>query len=52
MSTDSSVPRVGQVASMVDTGTEAVQVWLGLQAPGTQTESPASATAGKAPGAV
>ena len=37
---------------MVDTGIEVVQVWLGLQAPGTQTASPASATAGKAPGAV
>ena len=46
------VPRLGQVASMVDTGTDAVQVWLGLQAPGTQTPSPVSGTAGKAPGAV
>ncbi len=37
---------------MVDTGMDAVQVWLGLQAPGTQTASPASGTAGKVPGAV
>ena len=52
---DSRVPSWGQAASIVDTGTEAFQVWFGLQAPltpGGQTESPASATAGKVPGAV
>ncbi len=49
---DCSVPSCGQSASMVDTGTDAVQVWFGLQAPGTQTESPASTTAGKLPGLV
>ena len=52
MSTDTRVPKLGHVASMVDTGIDAVQVWSGLQAPGTQTLSPASATAGKVPGAV
>ncbi len=52
MLTDSRVPSCGQVASMTDTGTVVVQEWLGLQAPGTQTASPASTTAGKAPGLV
>ena len=40
---------------MEETGIEAFQVWLGLQAPltpGGQTESPASGTAGNVPGAV
>ena len=32
---------------MVETGTDVVQVWFGLHAPGTQTASPASATAGE-----
>src|SRR5665213_121280 len=52
---DSKVPSWGKVASMEETGTEAVHVWLVLQAPftpGGQTESPASGTAGKVPGAV
>ena len=49
---DSSVPSCGQTDSMVDTGTSAVHVWLGLQAPGTHTASPGSGTAGKLLGAV
>ena len=52
MSIASSVPSCGQVASTVVTAIDAVQVWLGLQAFGTQIESPASGTAGNAPGAV
>ena len=50
------VPSRGQAAWMADTATDAVQVWLGLHAPGTQIESPVSGTAGKprelAPGLV
>ena len=49
---DCSTPSWGQVASMVDTGTDVVQLWLGLHAPGTHTASPASGTPGNAPGLV
>ncbi len=53
---DSKVPSCGQSASMSCTATDAFQVWSGLHAPGTQTESPASGTAGNpselAPGLV
>src|SRR5664279_6373607 len=52
MSIASSVPSCGQVASTVVTAIDAVQVWSELQALGTQIESPASGTAGNAPGAV
>src|SRR5580700_650636 len=41
-----SVPTWGYAASMLDTGTDTVQSWFGLQAPATHTESPASGTAG------
>src|ERR1700733_11074415 len=49
---DSRGPSCGHAASTALTGTLAVQVWLGLHAPGTHTESPVSGTAGKAPPAV
>src|SRR5664280_3414291 len=42
MSIASSVPSCRHVASTVVTAIDAVQVWLGLQAFGTQIESPAS----------
>ena len=49
---DCSTPSWGHAASIVDTGTVVVQSWSGLHAPGTQTASPASGTAGNAPGLV